>query len=76
MKTFIEVEDNSGDVYNVNVDKISHFKKTGSYGGGTNRDKHKLVLDDGTQILLFSHEEVVKLMTKISTISSGTGCGV
>jgi hypothetical protein len=76
MKTFIEIEDNSGDVYNVNVDKVSHFKKTGSYGGGVSRDKHKLVLDDGTQILLTDQKEVVKLMTKISTISSGTGCGV
>ena len=76
MKTFIEIEDNSGDVYNVNVDKVSHFKKTGSYGGGVSRDKHKLVLDDGTQILLTDQKEVVKLMTKISTISSGAGCGV
>ena len=76
MKTFIEIEDNSGDVYNVNIDKVSHFKKTGSYGGGVSRDKHKLVLDDGTQILLTDQKEVVKLMTKISTISSGTGCGV
>jgi hypothetical protein len=76
MKTFIEIEDNSGDVYNVNVDKVSHFKKTGSYGGGVSRDKHKLVLDDGTQILLTDQKEVVKLMTKISTISSGVGCGV
>lgn len=76
MKTFIEIVDKSGDIYNVNVDKISHFKKTGSYGGGASRDKHKLVLDDGTQILLVDQKEVVKLMTKISTISSGTGCGV
>ncbi len=76
MKTFIEVEDNSGDIYNVNVDKISHFKKTSAYGGGISRDKHKLVLDDGTQILLPGQAEVVKLMTKISTVSVGVGCGV
>ena len=43
MKTFIEIVDKSGDIYNVNVDKISHFKKTGSYGGGASRDKHKYI---------------------------------
>ena len=74
MKTFIEVVDKSGDVYNVNVDKVSHFKKTSSYGGG-NGVKHKLVLDDGTQILLTDQVAVTKLMTKMAISSGGMGCG-
>ena len=74
MKTFIEIVDKSGDVYNVNVDKVSHFKKTSSYGGGDG-DKHKLVMDDGTQILLTAQKSVTKLMTKISVSSGGLSCG-
>ena len=74
MKTFIKVEDKSGDTYNVEVDKISHFKQTRGYVDAS-RTKFKMILDDGTQIQLVDKSEVTRLMTKIGSSSQGMGCG-
>ena len=76
MKTFIKVEDVIGDTYNVEVDKISHFKQTrGTVPHGATGNKFKMVLDDGTQIQLVEESEVIRLMTKIVSSSQGMGCG-
>ena len=75
MKTFIKVEDISGDTYNVEVDKVSHFKQTRGYGDAR-QTKFKMILDDGTQIQLVDKSEVTRLMTKIVSSSQGMGCGV
>ena len=76
MKTFIKVEDKLGDIYNVEVDKISHFKQTRGYGEtNMNATKFKMILDDGTQIQLEDESEVTSLMTKIVSSSQGMGCG-
>jgi|SaaInlV_100m_DNA_2_1039680.scaffolds.fasta_scaffold49739_2 hypothetical protein len=63
MKTFIKVEDKLGDVYNVEIDKISHFKQTCGYGA--NATKFKLVLAEGTQIQLEDESAVCALMANI-----------
>ena len=64
----------SGDTYNVEVDKISHFKQTRGYGDA-NGNKFKMILDNGTQIQLVDESEVIRLMTKIVSSSHGMGCG-
>ena len=74
MKTFIKVEDKLGDVYNVEVDKISHFKQTRGYGA--NAAKFKLVLVEGTQIQLEDESAVCALMANIVSSSHDVVCGV
>jgi hypothetical protein len=72
MKTFIKVEDMLGDTYNVEVDKISHFKQTRGYGD-VNANKFKMILDNGTQIQLVDESAVCALMANIISSSHEVG---